>query len=213
MNRMFLNPHRYVERYYWSLKEVLAGGNPENEYPDYLYNVETLYPVIGYMVSEGYSTPIWDTEDEEIKEEYRPVLELVVKRFLEHYCFWTTSSEANEEFTTLCCNFMAKIINVLIMTAPRYLKLLEVYSGADASLMSPVEITSTGLTRFNDTPQDEGDFANDEHTTNLTEDNRTTSNDIDTKMGRIREIEGNYNNILLKWSNEFDKLFLEESNI
>lgn len=208
MNNFIFNPRRYEERYFWTFQEILNAGTPK---VSYLMTYEDIEDFVRSMVASGYTSPIWDsTGDGSIKTQYRGVLDLVVKRFLDHYCFYTTGEDypTNQAF-----NFMGKLIMVLEMTSPRYLKLLEVYETTKNQLLDPVEITTGGITRFNDTPQDEGDFANDSHTTNLTEDSRTTSNDLDTKMGRIREIESNYNNVLLNWSNEFESIFLEENNI
>ena len=211
MFRFPFNKIRYEDRYYWTFGEILKAGS---DIEDFNLGQAQVLNVITYMLSEyGYTTSVvkevegsivWDNAN------YGKVIDLVVKRFIDHYCFYTTGSEFSVDKQK---NFIAKMITILEMTSPRYLKLLEVYASADAELLSPVEITSEGLTRFNDTPQDEGDFANDEHTTNLTQDSRTTTNDLDTKMGRIREIESNYNNLLLNWSNEFDSLFIEEENI
>lgn len=209
MNNFIFNPIKYQERFYWTFKEVLTGNLTPGA--DFLYNCESIYPILETMISEdGYSTPIWDSLNDEIKVDYRGVLDLVVKRHLDHYCFYTESNEFNTEKAK---NFIAKLIQVLEMTAPRYLTILKAYKDSQNALLDPVRISNSGITRFNDTPQDEGDFANDEHTTNLTEDTRTTENDMDSKMGRIREIERSYSNILLNWSNEFEGLFIEESNI
>lgn len=214
MFRFPFNRIRYEERYYWTFGEILKAGA---DIEDFNLGQEQVLILITYMLSEyGYTTSVvkevegsivWDNSN------YEKVIDLVVKRFHDHLTFWTKSETMDEDFEKKTLNFIAKLVYVLEMTSPRYLKLLEVYASASEELLSPVEITSEGLTRFNDTPQDEGDFANDEHTTNLTQDSRTTTNDLDTKMGRIREIESNYNNLLLNWSNEFDSLFIEEENI
>ena len=206
MNNRYFNPIKYVERFYWTFKETLDPlGNKES----YAISNTDILTIANTLITNGYSTAliassVW------AKPEYSKVLDLICKRFWDHYCFYTLAPEFSVDERN---KFIAKLLNVLEMTSPRYLKLLEVYTGADASLMSPVEVSTSGITRFNDTPQDEGNFANDEHTTNLTEDSRTTSNDLDTKMGRIREIESSYNNLLLNWSNEFEGLFIEEANL
>lgn len=201
------NPIKYEERYFWSLKELIIGNAKEynlgaSRILDFIRTKmgDYLSPVI-----TGYGLSITWTNSN-----YPLVLDLVVKRFKDMYCFYTNSEDYP---TDEAINFIDKLLNLLYMTSPRYLKLLSIYAAADTTLLDPVEITSSGTTRFNDTPQDSGDFATDSHTTNITEDSRTTSNDLDTKMGRIREIESNYNNILLNWSNEFESLFLEEANI
>ena len=208
LDSILFSPCKYQERFYWTFEEVLNSGSSSDQ--KYLTDISALDSALESMVTQGYNTPIWNSQTEQIKTEYRLVLDLVVKRFLEKYCFYTLTKEydLNKGF-----NFLGKLIYILEMTSPRYLKLLEVYESEKDKLLDPVKITSEGISRFNDTPQDEGDFANDEHTTNLTEDTRKTSNELDTKMARIKEIESNYNNIILNWSNEFESIFIEEANI
>ena len=204
LNSILFNPKRYEERYFWTFKEVL---DPTLSKAEYLLSNSDVLAIVATMT--GYTTPLismgaWANAN------YSKLVDLVIKRFWDHYCFYTLENTFSIEKQK---NFIAKMLMILEMTSPRYLKLLEVYETAKNQLLDPVNIVSNGLTRFNDTPQDEGDFANDEHTTNLTEDSRTTSNDLDTKMGRLSEIEKNYRNILLDWSNEFESIFLEENNI
>ena len=215
MNNLW-NPIRYEKRYFWSLDEILA---PYASSPSATgYNINT-YGLLNFIATEmgpySYSSPVVrrhypDAYYEFTDTNYQNVILLVLKRFKDHFCFYTDSKDYPLDKTKV---FVDNLLNLLYMTSPRYLKLLSIYASADTTLLDPIEITSSGTTRFNDTPQDSGDFATDSHTTNITEDSRTTSNDLDTKMGRIREIESSYNNILLNWSNEFESLFLEEANI
>lgn len=198
------NRIRYEERYFWTLKEIL---NPTGSKESYELNNSDVLSLVASM--SGYTTPLISSGNW-TNANYSKLIDLVIKRFWDHYCFYTISSEFSVEKQK---NFIAKLLTIIEMTSPRYLKLLEVYTSADAELLDPVKIGTTRTTRFNDTPQDEGDFANDSHTTNITEDNGETTNDLDTKMGRIKEIESGYNNILLNWSNEFESIFLEENNI
>lgn len=198
------NRVRYEERFYWTFKEVL---NPTGSKESYELGNADVLSIVASM--SGYSTPLISSGNW-TNVNYPKLIDLIIKRFWEHYTFYTLSSEFSVEKQK---NFIAKLLTIVEMTSPRYLKLLEVYAGADDDLMNPVEITTSRITRFNDTPQDEGDFANDSHTTNLTEDTGTTQNELDTKMGRIKEIESSYNNVLLNWSNEFESIFIEENNL
>lgn len=204
MNNFLFNPKRYEERFFWTLREVL---DPSFSKSEYNLNNSDVLSIVATMT--GYSTSLINNGNW-TNTNYAKVVDLLIKRFWDHYCFYTYSEQVDNDKVK---NFIAKLLMILEMTSPRYLKLLEVYETTKNQLLDPVNITSGGITRFNDTPQDEGDFANDEHTTNLTEDSRTTSNDLDTKMGRIREIEKDYNNLILNWSNEFESLFIEEGNI
>ena len=208
---MFYNECKYQKRFYWTFRECLEGGVHIDK-ADFLFNNEDLLNVLTYMIGEGgYSSPLYNgLSGEWSKDEYGALADLIVKRFLNEYCFYTESEEFDME---KCLNWFGKLFYVIEMTSPRYLTLMKAYSDSQDNLLSPVETKTTGSNRFNDTPQDEGDFANDEHTTNISEMENTIQNDLDSKMGRIREIESNYSNLLLQWSNEFESLFTEKINI
>ena len=208
MNKIF-NPIQYEERFFWTLEELLKTHSEDwktlGEGSIRAYTKEKMSNYTGDVLTlNPPSLPEWK------EPEYAKVMNLVVKRFLEHYCFYTLTEERDEKLGN---RFIYKLLNVLYMTAPRYLTLLRAYESSKNDLLSPVEVESNGVSRYNDTPQDGGTFDDDPHTTNITEDSRSTKNDLDTKMGRIKEIESSYNNLLLIWSNEFEGLFLEENNI
>lgn len=196
---------KYEIHYYWNLKEILA-RNKE----DYQVNSEDLRTLLVSLIQAGFQTSVLDNEYDWTNENYPKVLDLVIRRHITDYCV-VSDSEAYP--ATPAKNFLAKLIYVLEMTTPRYTTLINSYEESRENLLNPVIIKTTGINRFNDTPQDEGDFANDSHTTNLTEIENKTENDADTAMGRIREIEENYKNLLLIWSREFESLFLSEDNL
>ena len=196
---------KYEIRYYWNLKEILA-RNKE----DYQVNSEDLRTLLVSLIQAGFQTSVLDSDFAWTNENYPKVLDLVIRRHITDYC---VVSDSESYPATPAKNFLAKLIYVLEMTTPRYTTLINSYEESRENLLNPVIIKTTGINRFNDTPQDEGDFANDSHTTNLTEIENKTENDADTAMGRIREIEENYKNLLLIWSREFESLFLSEENI
>ena len=178
LDAILFSPFKYENRYYWTFRELL---DPTKE--GYQLSNSEILTIVASMT--GYTTPLI-SEGAWTNPNYAKVLDLVIKRFNDKYTFFTLSEEMDTKKKN---NYIAKLLYILEMTSPRYLKLLEVYESQKDKLLDPVKITSGGITRFNDTPQDEGDFANDEHTTNLSEDNRETSNELDTKMARIKEME------------------------
>ena len=105
------------------------------------------------------------------------------------------------------------ILNVLELTAPRYIPLLkqsEKYSNDPTGKISSV---TTGRTRFNDTPQDEGEFNDEEHATNVSKTITDTQVDVGSIMSRLEELFKNYRSIILAWSNEFNQLFYKEEQL
>ena len=103
--------------------------------------------------------------------------------------------------------WMDKFIHILGFTAERYLKLIETYEASKNKLLSKVASGNSSIVRFNDTPQEEGDFANDSHTTNITSSETTSTTDFDTPIKRIEEIDKYLVDFYTKWANEFDILF------
>ena len=207
LNNYLFGGRKYEKRYYWSLKEILLDGTEKD---DYLINNSDFKSLLSSLVLHGYSTSLLDNAMAWTNSNYASVMDLVIRRHLDSLCLYSN----NESYpSALAHNFIAKVAYILEMTSPRYLTLLKAYSDSQTELLDPVINKSKNLTRFNDTPQDEGDFAHDEHTTNITEVEGESSNELDTKMGRIKEIEEKYRNILLDWSNEFESLFIEEDNI
>ena len=97
------------------------------------------------------------------------------------------------------------MMSIMEQTYDRYATLLKSYDDQKANLLNKVE----AITRFNDTPQDSGEFADDRHTTHIT----TSKNDYDTIMARIDEIDRNYRNLLKDWTSEFEPLFIHEEGL
>lgn len=82
--------------------------------------------------------------------------------------------------------------------------LIDFYSAAESSLMD--NIKSTSLSKYNDTPQDGGNFDTDDHTTNSTRIETSTAGD--TPINRLDEIRKKLRNIYEDWYREFVKLFI-----
>lgn len=204
MNNLYGYCPRYEERTFWSLREVLDPSFSKSEYnlndSDILSIVETM---------TGYTTPLI-SEGAWTNSAYKQVLDLVIRRYMNQYAFSTLSPEFSVDIQK---EFIAKLLMVLEMTAPRYLALLGVYDEAKEKLLGPVKNIVKSKNRFNDTPQNTGEYEDDPYTTNINLIDSESSFDSDTIMARIREIEGNYNNVILNWSKEFKSLFLEEENI
>lgn len=200
---MFNEP-MYKERYYWSLKDIL---NSSKE--DYQLDNTDIITLVSAMTS--YSTPVLiGTPLTWASPYYTILMDLIIKRFHSHFAVITESDtlENNDKY-----NFIAKLLYVLEMTSPRFLKLLTLYSSEDNKLLDKIASSGTSISRFNDTPQNGGDWSADGYTTNITQGSSSSQTDGDTKMGRLAEIQREYRNLLLDWSNEFEALFIEEDNL
>ena len=72
------------------------------------------------------------------------------------------------------------------------------------------DVKSSSIARFNDTPQNSGDFSDDKHTSNIT--TTTNSSNVGTMMQRLNEIEDNIKQLYIDWSDEFRKFIIWSVN-
>lgn len=193
-------------KYFWTFKEILEGGGEPS--PAYQFTDENILAVVSAM--EDYSTPLINELGEWVDTNVKKLVNLIVKRYINMYIITTETEDFPLEQTF---NFVDKLFYIIEMTSPRYLTLLKAYSDSATKLLDPVKVTTNNKSRFNDTPQNSGSYETDPFTTNITFLDSVSQNEADTIMGRIRELESSYNNLLLIWSNEFKSLFLEEENI
>lgn len=103
-----------------------------------------------------------------------------------------------------------KVINIINITLSKYLPMLTAFKTSSANPIAPIKSKSTGESRFNDTPQDIGDFGDEDHTTNIS--NSISESEVDTGsiVERLSDLFKNYKSIVLEWSNEFNQLFFKE---
>ena len=72
------------------------------------------------------------------------------------------------------------------------------------------DVKSASISRFNDTPQNSGDFSDDQHTSTTTK--TENSSNVGTMMARLNEIEDNIKQLYIDWSNEFRKFIIWSVN-
>lgn len=95
-----------------------------------------------------------------------------------------------------------RINYVYLTTKDRYLYLLQLYQDNKRNLLKSV--TTTMTQRFNDTPQDGGDWLDDRHTTTITQEEQ--SSDFMPLINRINDIDRKYRNLLDSWVMEYNEL-------
>lgn len=106
-------------------------------------------------------------------------------------------------------NLSDKINYVYLTTKDRYLYLLQLYQDNKRNLLKSV--TTTMTQRYNDTPQDGGDWLDDRHSTTITHEEQ--SSDFMPLMNRINDIDRKYRNLLDSWVMEYERLLGGEESI
>ena len=105
------------------------------------------------------------------------------------------------------------ILNVLELTLPRYTPILEQNKKYSVDPVAKITSKTTGDTRFNDTPQESGDFNDYNHSSNVSHSVSESEVDSGSIMTRLEEMFKNFRSIILDWSNEFNKLFEKEEQL
>ena len=140
------------------------------------------------------------------------LLFLVLQRFFEFYIYKkeialeeTNPSISSQEIQIVC----KRIDNIIDMTYERYYPMLKAYRDNQSDPIPQLESSSSGSTRFNDTPQDGGDFSDDEHTTNITQSESSSKVDSGSLVDRLDGLYKNWRDVMRDWTSEFKGLFME----
>lgn len=172
---------------------------------DSIFNAERSEATDSFYLSQIYFT-FKSPTGWELTKYGKQIICQVFERYFEMYCVETYALE-DEVIDKYVASILNKIFIITNNTYEKYSSILEAYEDKKGHLLAGISATSNGLVRFNDTPQDEGDFADDEHTSNITQSESTIENDAKTPIERIAEIERNYKTTLLRWSNEYNRMF------
>ena len=108
--------------------------------------------------------------------------------------------------TTKLQRWETKLKLIYDLTRDKYETLLKYYASYKDKLMD--KIGSTTSVKFNDTPQNTGDFSAETYTSTYTETN-TEVNDKNY-IAKLSEIQDLYNNVFASWLEEFKGLFGED---
>lgn len=93
-----------------------------------------------------------------------------------------------------------------------YEKLITLYASKETALLDAVSQSVENEVKFNDTPQNAGNFDTDNHTTNVSKTKQTSKNDAGTAMARLDEIRRRYTDLYKDWADRFDRLFISSLN-
>lgn len=170
------------------------------------------YPqLLAILTSNGN----FNVEDTRIKlitttESVLKLWQYVCSRFINEYILIDDTKSNYKEFTA---PFLRKVLNILNGSFDRYNAIYDAFETQKSKLLNTIKTTQLGSAKFNDTPQGNGDYSDDTHTTNITLTKGETESDNLTPVMRLKEIEDSLNDILFNWSKEFEKIFVEGGNL
>ena len=153
--------------------------------------------------------------NETIEEIINALMTIVYYRHDEDYLYKVTTT-CEEDYELVQSDFrkaIKRVMNVLDLTIPKYVPLLQQNEKYSADPVAPIRSESKGQTRFNDTPENIGEWGDEDHTTNISNSNSETSVDTGSIMERLSALYKDFKSIILEWSNEFNICFLKEEQI
>lgn len=152
--------------------------------------------------------------DELINDIVNAIMSIVYNRHAYDYIACVENPESDQDaFESAMYKALIDLINVLNNTIPRYVPMLQQNEYASTDPVTPVKSVTTGRTRFNDTPQEEGEFNDEPHATNVSKSTSEIEVDSGSLISRLDEMFKGFRSIILDWSNEFNKCFLKEEQL
>lgn len=196
--------------YYFTLQEIIEFAYIQEKHlidKFSFYNIPSLDIIKSNLIPANNANGLLDPMINELWQG-------IIARYYDDYAIMI--SEDDSTIPTLTWEYVSpffnKLINTITRTKDYYLTLLNIYNNQKNNLLNQVKSISTNTTRFNDTPQNGGEFEDDRHTSEFTKVNNSIESDVNTMMYRINEIQKLYRNVMKDWVDEFEKLFIERGD-
>lgn len=222
-----INPFakQYKLQYCYKFSDVLKAGLDSIGYTYDYPKGDTTKFTRSLFTYYGINFPTTSLIPQEYLDKDRmSLLNLLIERYWDEYVF---DSEELMENNMLILNttevlyktrrLLGKIIDIISFTYPKYSALLSSYDTAKSKLLDKLNKTINGsdTRRDNDTPQDGGDYSDDNHTSFISQGSVDNSESWDDTpiIERLDKIERMYQQTMKNWLNEFSGLFIEGGNI
>ena len=170
---------------------------------DQINFIEQLMP----FSSSVLPLPVYGVTDEAANRKI--LLEFLVQYLFPKYWFLYVypCGDSEEDSSKVYKAFFNRFAQLIVATWGKYVPIVKAFKEKEASLLARLGSESSVLTRFNDTPQNTGDFKDEAHTTTATQSTNETSSDYETPINRLKEIRDKFENVYNAWAQDFDILF------
>lgn len=199
-----------MERTYYTLDDIRNAINlVPNEKGPYTMLAASYLNLTSFMNSclqkTGLTTIHVTTETAESQNCFR---DYIWPRFYQEAITYTDSDESETFVEKFARTKVGQIFAWWLSSVEKYSMLIQNLEANKSKLLNDVK--SSSIARFNDTPQNSGDFSDDNHTSNITK--TENSSNVGTMMQRLNEIEDNIKQLYIDWSNEFRKFIIWSAN-
>lgn len=163
-------------------------------------------------MNSGYIREYFTMEEaganiEIILERDRALLNSILDRYETCWIVYRDSYEKEEALQRRAAAWVRKFRARYEETKDRYHAILNAYESSRDNLLA--KLGSTTSVRFNDTPQNSGDFSGESYASTYTE--TKTEADAQDLIDRLAKIQSQYMDVLRAWADEFRSFFGEET--
>ena len=192
-----------MERTYYTLDDIRikVGINPDKKGP-YSMQKSAFSEIFNACLTEaGYDTAPYFSDTAESVNCFQLY---IWPRFYQEFVIYTDSDETEDFVKKFARTKVGQIFAWWTSSSEKYSMLIQNLNNNKQKLLDDVK--SSSVARFNDTPQNSGDFSDDQHTSTVTK--TENSSNVGTMMARLNEIEDNIKQLYIDWSNEFRKFII-----
>ena len=184
--------YNYYERTYYTLEDIRKEIDmlPQFKGP-YTLNSKSFSEFLNACLQKAGFAP--HSEILEGTEASKCFHDYIWPRFYQEFVIYTDSDESESFVEKFARTKVGQIIAWWISSSEKYVMLIQNLEANKSKLLDDVKSSSTS--RFNDTPQNSGDFSDDQHTSNITK--TESSSNVGTMMQRLNEIEDNIKQLYL----------------
>ena len=197
-----------MERTYYTLDDIRKETPQFSTTGEGPYTMNNMYLSLflnACLQKAGFVTVSTYTETQESTDCFRYY---IWPRFYQEAITYTDLDESEDFVEKFTRTKLGQIFAWWISSTEKYSMLIQNLNANKAKLLDDVKSASTS--RFNDTPQNSGDFSDDQHTSTVTK--TENSSNVGTMMQRLNEIEDNIKQLYIDWSNEFRKFIIWSVN-
>ena len=200
---------KYNDRRYFTLDDVKRNIDllPITEGP---FAMEVAVVKMAEFISKvikkcGWTTPLRDWNDS-----FSNYIDICWQNYVwpkfydKAICYTDDDTIADDDSAKVFASFMGPIIAWMSSSDTKFSLLIANQEANKTKLLG--QIKSSSVSRFNDTPQNQGEFEDNSHNTNVTKTENAT--DGTTLLARLNEIENNLKRLYEDWSNEFRKFII-----
>lgn len=199
--------NKYLYKYYYTLVDLFE-YNVAEPYTNYLgvYSGEQdVYDGLKREFGEDNLLEVQKgTYASELFNKYLVPYHLFDVIIISPYEYPDLISKKYDTFDIEWHKWFGKFLSIFNRTQSKYIKLITLYEAEANNLMQDVKTLS--INRYNDTPQNSGDYSDDLHTTTINK--HETSTPLVTKMARLEEIRRYWKDIYEEWAKEFRGIFI-----